>query len=308
MKTLRPIRTDSTAPECASRLQHHRLRPVMASTSGNLNSSGSTLRLVFRIAPPYDSSLRQIRYSDPMSTKKGPRYRAVVFGIECRVERRRWEICQAKLLSWPSRRSIRVVLTSPSQRAGHEFDLPLENVPDDLRKMRVGEELQVISSDNNWPVRTFLIDPWQKRDEFISLRPDTEALLRFLNRVGNWSEKPNGYYVAGEFWDAQRRLKTLMRGGLPKWVHSKYRKHFQPEFTTVRPHVLKDKYAIDGIFDSVSLDLIAGDEFKICSNPSCKNPFAVTREIREYCSRSCKHCASMRRNRLATKKSSKARS
>jgi hypothetical protein len=173
--------------------------------------------------------------------------------------------------------------------------------------MRVGEEFPVISSGYNLPVRTFLIDPWQKRDEFISLRPDTEALLKFLNSVGNWSEKPNGYYLADEFWNAQRRLKTLMTGGLPKWIHSKYRKHFQPEFTTVVSHLLKDKYAIDGIFDSVSLDLIAGDEFKICRNPDCKNPFAVTREIREYCSRSCKHLVSMRKNRLATKNSVKAR-
>jgi hypothetical protein len=236
-----------------------------------------------------------------MSTELRSPYKAVVFGLECQVEGRHWEICRAKLLSWPTRRSPRVVLTSPAQQAGHEFDLPLEKIPDYLRKMRVGKEFDVISSGLKWPESTFSIDPWQKRDEFISLRPDTEALLKFLNSVGSWSENPTGYYLADEFWNARRRLKELMIGGLPKWIHSKYRKHFQPELRAGGPHVLCDKYAIDGIFDSVSLDLMAGAEFKICIKPDCKKPFVVNpRKEHVYCGRRCAHASLMRRKRQAT--------
>jgi hypothetical protein len=159
-------------------------------------------------------------------------------------------------------------------------------------------------------------DAWQLREEFLRTKINEESAIAFLNKWGRW-DKENCVEVA-DLVSLQRKIRRALTSPPTKWLsrtdsfpdtwfHSQY-----PYFGFINDswrHLTKYPYFGSGtnqcrhaICMTVTLDLLARSEFKICARPDCRLPFAVSSQhARKYCSQYCGHLESVRRNRKEAK-------
>lgn len=180
----------------------------------------------------------------------------------------------------------------------------------ELRAMTVFEYLAEDRLDNPQPC-----DPRGLRDEFLDLKEDTEALLKFLNDRGAWQD---GFHAG--MWDFARNsakivspyyfwhYRTLLRKRIEEatrepatWFASTVGAaslHRIPQYPF---HSCRISYLLDAIELSVTLDLLKDVPMSLCARDDCRKAYFVTRKSRKFCSEECARCMVMRRARAKKK-------
>jgi hypothetical protein len=172
------------------------------------------------------------------------------------------------------------------------------------------------------------------RDDFLSLKEDTESLLDFLNRHGLWGEF-SGYERNYHEWNPQwapKRPREKQRNPnargprviVPPGYFWHYRALLQERLekasqdpatwfasTTAFPALQPiPEYpffgcsvgcARDAIEASFSFDFLKQVPTSLCAREDCRKLFFVTRQGKKFCSEKCARCVVMRRSRALEK-------
>ena len=152
-------------------------------------------------------------------------------------------------------------------------------------------------------------DAWVMRSEFLRLKQNTDALLKFLNRWGAWNNINDAgtlhYIVPSRIWQFQERCRNALRGPANDWLSA-------PDLQLFRtrreyPHFC---WTIEGcaraILTTITIDFLNKVKFHVCSRRDCQTPFAVeNRHKHKYCSQYCGHIESVRRQRRIAKQEGK---
>jgi len=145
-------------------------------------------------------------------------------------------------------------------------------------------------------------DAWELRDDFLSLKANSEAALAFLNKWGRWILHRN-YVDMPEIIALQQAVRQALTYPAEIWFCSLYA---SPPLVNSRswefPHfVILTDACKAAISMTTTMDLLRQFKFKTCARPDCCKPFPITsKHKREYCSEYCAHLESVRRSRKTT--------
>lgn len=169
-------------------------------------------------------------------------------------------------------------------------------------------------------------DPLKLRDEFLTLKEDTSALLKFLNYYGAWGHKFTfGRWKFGWQLDVgpQRSLggtgsshpypvpphsfwqyRTLLRERIARavcepatWFSSTTNLptlKLIPEYPFHACHI---PFAQEAIEVSFAFDFVKQEPHSLCAREDCRRLFRVTRNGKIFCCESCARCVVTRRAR-----------
>ena len=170
-------------------------------------------------------------------------------------------------------------------------------------------------------------DPRKLRDEFLGLKEDTSALLKFLNRYGawgyefdfgrwkfgwRWGLQPQGSRVEtgcsspytvppDSFWQYRALLRERLERAVREpatWFSSTMDLpplKLIPEYPFHTSHIA---YAQEAIEVSFTFDFAKKEPLSLCAREDCRRLFRVTRTGRKFCSEKCARCVVTRKGRL----------
>ena len=105
------------------------------------------------------------------------------------------------------------------------------------------------------------------------------------------------YLLPAEIWEFQEECRTGLNKPAEKWLS----KHPLRKLDSRREyphHALDATSCRRAILDTIVIDHLRKVQFRLCSRPDCRTPFAIaTRHQREYCCQYCAHIESVRRQR-----------
>jgi hypothetical protein len=145
-------------------------------------------------------------------------------------------------------------------------------------------------------------DAWQLRDDFLSLKGNSETVLAFLNKWGRWV-RLRTYLDMAEIAALQQVVREALTSSAEIWFRSVYA---TPPVANSRskefPYFVMLTDACEAaIRTTTTIDLLRQLKFKTCARPDCVKPFEVTsKHERNYCSQYCAHLESVRRSRKST--------
>ena len=147
------------------------------------------------------------------------------------------------------------------------------------------------------------VDPWQVREEFLALRRNEEALLKFLHKYGRWDREPPREMDA--YWEVQDTLQELLL-----WPPAVRKLALQLGLITRKflctlvwekgtpLWVVECESIMDALAASVQIDLVRRAKYRKCTRQDCQVVFSVTsRHKRKFCTQYCGHLVSLRRSR-----------
>jgi hypothetical protein len=145
-------------------------------------------------------------------------------------------------------------------------------------------------------------DGWDLRDDFLSLKADSEAALAILNRWGRWIPWRN-YVDMAEISALQQAVRQALTSPAEIWFRSLYA---SPPMVNSRstefPYFVVLTDACEAaIRTTTTIDLLKKLKFKSCARPDCPMVFPVTsKHERNYCTQYCAHLESVRRARKSS--------
>jgi hypothetical protein len=243
-------------------------------------------------------------------------------GFSFDIQRANWALGRVKLRSWwlgYGPWELEASISAPRAHRGLIQVVAVDHLPGSLRqelppegerlneKIRRAEIEVLLCLPSGEKPEYVKIDPWQSRDEFLSLRRSTTDLLRFLNKYGAWrpgecprygSEGWEPQAVLPEsIWAQQDRIRGALKSGPGEWFghwRSALSLHSRPQFPHYCHSVNSCLAAID---TATTVDFLRGVHFKICARKDCGKPFAADRKGKRYCEQYCAHLVSVRRTR-----------
>jgi hypothetical protein len=170
-------------------------------------------------------------------------------------------------------------------------------------------------------------DPRGLRDEFLGLKEDTLALMKFLNRYGAWGYgfrfgrwqsdwlsgmRPEGSRVATGrsstytvpphyFWQYRALLRKRLEQAVQEpatWFSSTMDLPPLQLIPDYPFHMCHIAYAQEAIEVSFAFDFAKNEQLSLCGREDCRRLFRVTRTGRKFCSEKCARCMVTRRKRL----------
>ena len=254
---------------------------------------------------------------------------SVAIELKCEVREVIWSVGRGRPSSWrPSEDlpSLGLTMTSPPEHAGEKLYLGGNRLPSQLKRELLTGDRRLSASSRKLEIDLIVgssrgrrgesdhqIDPWALRSEFLSLdRKETSNsnLVRFLNQCGQWSDATFiGYeekrlFPPGEFWSDRHKLISAMKLGTSHWDSRDFRPAFDMICRSEFPHLITvDRFCLDAIFHSVTIDLMSGVKHGLCAREDCRRPFSFeSRHERLYCGQYCGHLVSVRKRRTAHKR------
>jgi hypothetical protein len=251
--------------------------------------------------------------------------------FEFRTTKVQWEEARARVTGWRNQQGETkdpVQLTAGITSSGKKkiITFPLSRLPDKERKQCLAthgkrhsdEAVKEICSGLELPYfvhdsKTYIADSelrkhshpadaWQLRDDFLSLKTDSEEALAILNRWGRWIPWRN-YVDMAEIIALQRAVRQALTSPAEIWFRSLYA---SPPMVNSRssefPYFVMVTDACEAaIRTTTTMDLLRQLKFKTCARPDCDKPFPVTsKHERNYCTQYCAHLESVRRSRKST--------
>jgi hypothetical protein len=169
-------------------------------------------------------------------------------------------------------------------------------------------------------------DPWEKRDEFFTLKPDNpQALLEFLNSTGLFG---HGLAFRGEWisskWGSSSKwgwvetpvdlvwnFRKLLERCLTEKADAEMSADFKVEFETVKRQgrvVFVTDTLVDALRLTIVTDRVQGAKVRKCARPDCGIPFTQTTGYdKKFHCWECGHVMSERRRRKEAAKIKKGR-
>ena len=162
-------------------------------------------------------------------------------------------------------------------------------------------------------------DAWKMRDEFLNLKPETNALCLFLNHWGLW-DRERGYArrFFGELqdvaiviphlvWKRREQYRSALVGKPRKWL-STTSSLFLSESKEPPYFTVQRSYCEAAIRTTITIDHLSKAEFGICRLINCRKLYKrETKQKRMYCTTAHAHLANVRKSRAEKKKKSKRR-
>lgn len=252
--------------------------------------------------------------------------------FEFRTAKVRWEEARASIIGWWNQRGgtdhpvqlvARITSTSGKRKT---IGFPLSRLPEKERegclampgKRHANEAVKEICSglelryfvhdsktyiaDSELRKHSHPADAWQLRDDFLSLKANSEAALAILNKWGRWILWRN-YVDMAEIIALQRAVRQALTSPPQIWFCSVYA---SPPLVNSRssefPYFVMLTDACEAaIRTTTTMDLLRQMKFKTCARPDCDKPFPVTsKHERNYCTQYCAHLESVRRVRKST--------
>jgi hypothetical protein len=157
------------------------------------------------------------------------------------------------------------------------------------------------------------------RDEFLILKPETDALCLFLNHWGLWNSDP-GYecrffgkpqdvtiIIPHLIWKVREQYRRALIGKAPTWLrnagHLSLSRINEPPYLSV-----KESYCERAVRATITIDHLSNVSFGICRLIDCRKLYKrETKQKRMYCSTAHAHLANVRKSRAEKKKNSKGR-
>jgi hypothetical protein len=238
-------------------------------------------------------------------------------------QRLKWVLARLNLNRWRRHRRgpwyIGASVLSPPEFERFAYGVDPSKVPTQIRqelphygahlpaKLRSMDIEVLLYVPHNEEPQSLTIDPWQARDEFLSLRRSITDLLVFLNRYGAWRREHlpwDSTTVWGrrprlafpeDFWNEQARIRESLKGGAKNWTwRDVLRLSPRPEF----PHYVHEAMCcFEAINTATTIDFLKNIRFKICARPDCAKPFPADRTNKIYCEQYCGHLVSVRNKR-----------
>lgn len=253
----------------------------------------------------------------------------IPMSFEFRTTKVQWEEARANVIGWwnqqgesnePVQLTAGIASTSGKKKT---IGLPLSKLPEKERKECVAtlgkrhsdEAVKEICSglelryfvhnretyfkDSELRKHSHAANAWQLRDDFLSLKGDSEATLAILNKWGRWIPWRN-YADMAEITALQRAVRDALTSPAEIWFRSLYasppkvnsRSSEFPYFV-----ILTDACEA-AIRMTTTMDLLRQLKFKTCARHDCNRVFPVTsKHERGYCTQYCAHLESVRRGR-----------
>jgi hypothetical protein len=215
-------------------------------------------------------------------------------------------------------------ISSPSKYAGLIQIVSIEHLPASVLQELPPEGKRLSQSIRRVCIEVLLclhagdpeyatIDPWQARDEFLSLKRSTVDLLTFLNKYGAWTRGQQPRFsssaqwepqivLPASLWAAQESIKEALKRGPSNWFadgRSSLSLLARPQF----PHYEHSEvFCLDAMFAATTVDFLRGVRFRICARKDCGKPFPAERKGKRYCEQYCAHLVSVRKHRRSAKK------
>jgi len=259
----------------------------------------------------------------------------IPISFEFRTTKVQWEEARASVIGWrdsqgekddPAQLIARITSTSGKKKT---IGLPLNRLPEKEReqclavsgKRHTNEAVKEICSplelryfvhdsktyiaDSELRKHSHPADAWQLRDDFLSLKAESEAILTILSKWGRWVPFRN-YVDMTEISALQHAVRRALTSPAEVWFRGLYasppkvnsRSSAFPYFV-----ILTDACEA-AIRTTTTMDLLRKLKFKTCARPDCDKPFPVTsKHERNYCTQYCAHLESVRRARKSTQRS-----
>jgi hypothetical protein len=142
-------------------------------------------------------------------------------------------------------------------------------------------------------------DPWQKRDQFFSLKRDRpDALVSFLNTTGLFDRgySQGSKIPLGFVWGLRdRAMRCLTEKAPPDWSED-FEVRLEGDKQGARV-VFTTRTLMDAVMLSITTDLIRKLKVSKCARPDCAVPFTTTDLRKKFHSWYCGHIEAVRRER-----------
>ena len=143
-------------------------------------------------------------------------------------------------------------------------------------------------------------DAWQMRREFFQLDQNTQELLKFLNRWGEWSLQRTilpSVILRERDWLRESLL------GKTRWFGSSFSMTFPRPMREYPHYLLEASDCRQALSTTVTLDLLRRVKSRLCARRDCGVPFAIeSQHKRKFCCQYCAHLVSVRKQRREAKK------
>jgi hypothetical protein len=256
----------------------------------------------------------------------------IAIELDCTVREVVWSVAKGRPVSWgmfPGRPELHLRMTAPSEIAGERLQLGHGNVPPILMSeylegskqfsaTTLQQEVEVIAchiapTAQKWRLRR--LDPWTMRKDLLAIGTVTRkdrllALVDFLNSCGEWSEKTqfsgrydeigesSAYFSPHRFWSDRDAVLSAMHSGISDWNRPLHEPMLKLQLRSEFPHlVLRDRFCLEAIFHSISIDVLRGTKYLVCPRKDCGMPFEKTDPRQTYCQQYCGHMVSQRKKR-----------
>ncbi len=280
----------------------------------------------------------------------------IPISVEFAPKTRKWELCDVQLADMPQPEPIRPAFVLPPLAPVQPF-APLRGIA--LRRKTAPAFYERVMHTNymaydalfsksrlisllealsplNWegtmeilvsfpqdskPIR--LRNPWQMRDEFLTLPQSTKQLAKFLNSWGRWNGDglseypftPNKelgadrveYVIPQDVWSLQATYRAALAGDAATWLSESGRIPTPTRRATAPFLATRDELCTSAIETTITMDKLADAPYRLCARVDCGQVFKIESNHGQiYCSHPCAHLVSVRRGREA-KRQAKAK-
>jgi hypothetical protein len=256
----------------------------------------------------------------------------IPFSFDFRTTKVQWEEARASVIGWRNQQGetndpVHLIAGIASTTGKKKtIGLPLSRLPnrekeqclatlgkrhmdEAVKEICAGLELRYFVHDSKTYIKdselrkhSHAADAWQLREDFLSLRGDSEAALAVLNKWGRWIPWRTHVDMV-EILALQRAVRHALTSPAEIWFRSLYasppkvnsRSSEFPYFV-----ILTDACEA-AIRTTTTIDLLRKLKFKTCARPDCPMVFPIkSKHERNYCRQYCAHLESVRRARKST--------